>query len=115
MKTVQIDAAGKTLGRVATAAAHVLLGKDEPTFAKNVVAQVRLEILNANQIKLPASRLQESTFKRYSGYPGGLKVITLEKMKESKGMTEVVALTIKGMIPNNRLKKDRLKNLVVHA
>lgn len=115
MKTVHIDAAGKTLGRVATQAAHVLLGKDEPTFAKNVVAAVKVEILNANQIILPVRRLSESTFKRYSGYPGGLKVITLEKMRDSKGMTEVVELTVKGMIPNNKLKKDRLKNLVVRA
>jgi large subunit ribosomal protein L13 len=115
MKTVQIDAAGKILGRVATTAAHILLGKDEPTFARNVVADVKVEILNADQIKLPVQRLQGSTFKRYSGYPGGLKVITLGKMKDSKGMTEVLHLTVKGMLPNNKLKKDRLKNLVVHA
>ena len=103
MKTVQIDAAGKTLGRVATAAAHVLLGKDEPTFAKNVVAQVRLEILNANQIKLPASRLQDSTFKRYSGYPGGLRFDSLEKVLEKKGIQEVIKRAVNGMLPKNKL------------
>jgi len=107
-----IDAKGKRLGRVATEAAHVLLGKDQPDFAKNLVAPVTVTITNASGLDISEKRAEEE-FQTYSGYPGGQKIETLGHLAGRRGYGEVVRRVVKGMLPKNKLRDPRMKNLIV--
>lgn len=107
-----IDAAGKRLGRVATEAASVLIGKNSPTLAKNRVQSVKVTILNASKLDITEKRGRD-TFQRYSGYPGGRHVETLAHLAKRRGMGEVVRRVVSGMLPKNKLRDLRLKNLEV--
>lgn len=107
-----IDAAGKRLGRVATEAASVLLGKDQPDFAKHVVAPVVVKIENASKMDISEKRAEEE-FKTYSGYPSGQRIETLGHLATRRGYGEVLARVIGGMLPKNKLHKLRMKNLIV--
>lgn len=107
-----IDATGKRLGRVATEAATVLLGKDSPEFAKNIVAPVTVKIENASKLDISEKRATE-VFQTYSGYPGGRKEETLGHLAERRGYAEVVRRVVNGMLPKNKLQKLRMHNLEV--
>lgn len=107
-----IDAQGKRLGRVATEAASVLLGKNTTAFAKNVVAPVTVKIENASKLDISEKRGTEE-FQSYSGYPGGRRVETLSHLATRRGYDEVLRRVIGGMLPKNKLNKLRLQNLVV--
>jgi len=111
-RTHTIDAAGKRLGLVATEAAKVLLGKDTPTFAKNVTADVTVTIANASKLDITEKRAAD-IYQSYSGYPGGRKTETLAHLGGRLGYSEALRRTIAGMLPNNKLKKPRLKNLII--
>lgn len=107
-----IDAAGKRLGRVATEAAHTLLGKDRPDIEKNIVAPVVVKVINASKLDISEKRAAEE-FQTYSGYPGGRHVETLEHLGTRRGYGEVVRRVIGGMLPKNKLHKPRMKQLEV--
>lgn len=107
-----IDATGKRLGDVTTQAARYLLGKDSPDFARHTVASVQVTITNASKLDIPERKMQE-TYQRYSGYPSGRKVETLEHLANRLGYSEVVRKSILNMLPKNRLQKLRMKNLTV--
>lgn len=111
-KEYTIDATGKRLGRVATEAASVLLGKNSPTFAKNVPALVTVKIANVSKLDISARRGKDE-FQTYSGFPGGRKVETLTHLADRRGYSEVVRRVVSGMIPKNKLHTPRMKNLVV--
>jgi large subunit ribosomal protein L13 len=111
-KEYTIDATGKRLGRVATEAATVLLGKDSTAFAKNVVEEVVVKIENVSKLDITDKRGQME-FQTYSGHPGGRKVETLTHLAGRRGYTEVVRRVVSGMIPKNKLHTPRMKNLVV--
>ncbi|MCB9810914.1 MAG: uL13 family ribosomal protein [Candidatus Nomurabacteria bacterium] len=111
-KVHTIDAAGKRLGRLATEVATILNGKDQADFARNLAADVRVEITNASKLDIPEGKKSE-IYQTYSGHPGGRKTETLEHLGERRGYSEVVRRTIAGMLPNNKLKKVLLKNLVI--
>jgi large subunit ribosomal protein L13 len=110
-----IDATNRTLGRVASEAAHALLGKRSVTYRQNEVEPIQVVIENAGKLHLPARRTEGKVYKRYSGYPGGLKETTMKETLSKKGIEEVVRKTVDGMIPRNRLRKPRMKNLTIHA
>jgi len=107
-----IDAKGKRLGHIATEAATVLLGKDSPSFAKNVVAPVTVKITNARLMDISDKRGKEE-FQTYSGYPGGRKVETLDHLANRRGYEEVLKRVVAGMLPKNRLHKPRMHNLTI--
>ena len=107
-----IDAKGKRLGRVATEAASVLLGKNTTHFAKNIVEPVVVKITNASLLDISEKRGTEE-FQRYSGYPGGRNVETLVHLGKRRGYGEVVRRVINGMLPKNKLQKQRMLNLEV--
>lgn len=113
MKKV-IDATNKSIGRVATEAAMALMGKDNPSFQPNVVTDVEVTIENAAQTKITDKKKDEKKYPKYSGYPGGLKFETLRKIIDKKGYEEVYKKAIKGMLPANRLRDLRMKNLQVN-
>lgn len=107
-----IDAAGKRLGKVATEAATILNGKDMPDFAKHVVANAKVTIINASKLDIPEKKKGE-IYQSYSGYPGGRREETLEHLGERLGYSEVVRRTINGMLPKNKLQPLMMKNLEV--
>lgn len=110
--THQIDATGKRLGAVATEAASVLQGKHRPDFARHTVAPIKVMIENASKMDIPERRKRE-TYERYTGYPSGRRVETLERLALRRGYGEVLGRTIAGMLPNNKLKKQLLKQLTI--
>lgn len=112
-QTYKINAQGKSIGRVATEAASVLMGKDSATFQKNKVADIRVEIENASKASIAPRKLGEVRAKSYSGYPGGLKLFTLAQLIEKKGFGEAFTHAIGKMIPRNRLHKERMKRLTI--
>lgn len=105
-----IDAAGKRLGRVATEAASVLIGKDSADFAKNEISDVTVKIENASKMDIPEHR-QDKIYQSYSGYPGGRRTETLSHLGKRLGFAEVLRRTISGMLPKNKLRKPTLHNL----
>jgi large subunit ribosomal protein L13 len=76
---------------------------------------VTVTILNASKMNLPTTRTKGKVYTHYTGYPAGLREITMENMITKKGIEEVVKKTVDGMIPRNRLRAPRMKNLVVKA
>lgn len=108
----KIDAAGKRLGKIATEAASVLLGKNSPTFMKNEVADVTVVIENASKMDIPEKK-KEEIYQSYSGFPGGRRTETLEHLGERLGYAEVLKRTIRGMLPKNKLRQPTLHNLKI--
>ncbi len=108
-----IDAQGKSLGRIATQAAVFLMGKDSPTFKRNVAPVVKVTITNASKVKISSKKMKDKTYQNYSGYPGGRKVISMERMIEKKGYEEIFNKAVYGMLPTNKLRKVMMKNLIV--
>lgn len=111
-KEYVINAEGKRLGRVATEAASVLLGKNSPDFTKNEIAEVNVVIENASKMDIPEARKNE-TYQTYSGYPGGLRSETLAHLGKRLGFAEVLRRSITGMLPKNKLRKPTLHNLKI--
>jgi large subunit ribosomal protein L13 len=111
--THTIDATDRTLGRVASEAAHALLGKRSTQFVKNLAMPIKVVIKNAGKMHLPARRTKGKVYSRYTGYPGGFYETTMEEMIAKKGIAAVVTKTVDGMIPRNKLRKPRMKNLSV--
>lgn len=111
-RTHTIDAAGKRLGRIATEAATVLMGKDQATFAKHIVEDVIVKIENASKMDIPDKKKGE-IYQSYSGYPGGRRIETLEHLGTRLGYSEVIRRTVQGMLPKNKHKKILMKQLIV--
>lgn len=107
-----IDAANKTLGRLATEIATILRGKNTPDFTPNVRPTNKVTVVNAGKITTTEKKDQD-TFKTYSGYPGGLKYETRGHLRDRRGIAEVVSRTVRGMLPRNKLRADMMKNLTI--
>lgn len=110
---ITIDADKKALGRVAAAAAKILMGKHKVTFAKNVVDPEGVKIINASKIFLSGTKAGSKTYLRYSGYAGGLKSETYDMLIARKGHEEVIRQAVLGMLPKNRLQAKRIKLLSI--
>ncbi len=113
--TYTIDATGRTLGRAASEAASALLGKKSAKYAPHLALPMKVTIENAAKLHLPAKRSAEKVYTRYTGYPAGLRKMTMDELKAKKGIEEVVRKTVDGMIPRNKLRAVRMKNLIVNA
>lgn len=111
--TYDIDATDRTLGRVCSEAANALLGKYSVHFAKNQALPIKVTVKNASKLHLPKRRTTGKVYTRYTGYPGGLYKMTMEEMIAKKGIGAVVKKTVDGMIPRNKLRAPRMKNLIV--
>lgn len=111
-KEYTIDAANRRIGKVATEAAALLLGKNSTAFAKNTAAPVTVKIINASKLDITEKRAQEE-FQRYSGYPGGRKVETLGHLGKRLGYAEVMRRVVYGMLPKNKLNDVRMHNLQI--
>ncbi len=108
-----IDAQGKKIGRIASAAAARLMGKSSVSFAKNKVHAEVVEIVNASKTDMSAVKKQNDTYVTYTGHRGGLESETLGELIIRRGMKEVYTRAIERMLPRNKLRKDRMKNLII--
>lgn len=113
IQKIKIDAKGQSLGRLASSLAKTLLGKTSADFAKNTVADVSIEVENASKILIKDSKRKSTTFSRYSGYPGGLKFVAMEKIIREKGVKELLRMAVYGMLPSNKLRIERMKRLKI--
>ncbi len=110
----QIDAEGKILGRLATEVATILMGKKKPEFVPYLDTGDFVVVTNASKIKLTGKKSQTKTYTRHSGYPGGLKVETFDKLIVRKPEF-IIEHAVKGMLPDNRLGEKMIKKLKVFA
>jgi large subunit ribosomal protein L13 len=110
---ITIDAQGKTLGRVAAAAAKVLLGKHKPTFAKNAVVGEEVTVINASKLQISGNKKIAKEYIRYSGYPGGQKSESYAMLTARRGEGEALRRAVLGMLPKNRLQAKRIKLLKI--
>lgn len=109
-----VDAAGQTLGRLATQVADVLHGKHKPIYSPSVDVGDYVIVVNAEKIHVTGRKLDQKIYYRHTGYPGGLKEITLRNQLQ-KHPTRVIMRAVRGMLPKNRLGRRMLKKLKVYA
>lgn len=108
-----IDAAGRTLGRVASEVAMSLMGKTKPTFERNVYSGFPVKVTNASKLSITAKKLDEIYHTRYSGMRGGLRVLKGTETMEKKGLKELIKLATFQMLPDNKLRRIMMKNLKI--
>lgn len=113
IKTYKIDAKGRSLGRVASEAASVLIGKKDVNSAPHQVLAVRVVVSNVAALNFSGKKLKQKEYVSHSGYPGSQKFEEIEKLIAKKGMSEVLQRAVRGMIPKNKLNKLRMKNLII--
>lgn len=108
-----INAEGKKLGRIASEAAHILMGKNRTDFVRNAAPDVRVTIENTSKLEITEKKGLQKTYTRHSGYPGGQRQETLSNLVARKGQREVLRRAIKGMLPKNKLVDGMMKNLSI--
>lgn len=109
-----IDAKDKILGRIATEVATILMGKNKVNFVPYLDNGDFVVVTNASKIKVTGKKMQDKKYIRHSGYPGGLKVETLDKVL-FKNPSKVIEHAVKGMLPGTKLGRQMIKKLKVFA
>lgn len=109
-----VDAAGKTLGRLASEVASILRGKNKPTFTPHVDTGDHVIIINASQIELTGKKLSDKIYYRHTQFAGGLKTRTANEMRTNYP-EKMLELAIKGMLPKGSLGRQMIKKLHVYA
>jgi large subunit ribosomal protein L13 len=108
-----IDAEGRTLGRVASEVAMSLMGKTKATFERNKYSGMPVKVINAKKLRITAKKLDEIYHTRYSGIPGGLRILKGTETAEKKGLKELIKLATFQMLPGNKLRRTMMKNLTI--
>jgi large subunit ribosomal protein L13 len=109
-----VDAQNLVLGRLASQVANVLRGKNKAIFTPSVDTGDFVIVVNAEKISLTGRKLADKMYYNHSGFPGGLKEITAEKLLE-KRPEEIIRRAVKGMLPKNKLSRHMLKKLKIYA
>lgn len=109
-----IDASGKILGRLATEVATFLMGKNKASFVPYLDTGDLVVVVNAAKVKVTGKKMVQKKYVRHSGYPGGLKVETFDKMIARKPEF-IIEHAVKGMLPQSKLGKQMIKKLTVFA
>jgi large subunit ribosomal protein L13 len=109
-----VDADGQVLGRLASKAALILMGKHKPTYTTFLDTGDHVIVINAEKVKLTGSKDQQKLYRRHSGYPGGLSEIGAVKMRATRP-TKMIEQAIAGMLPKNKLGKQMYRKLKVYA
>jgi len=108
-----MDASNQVLGRLATKAARILIGKDKASFTPYLDSGDHLVIINAEKIRMTGNKVDQKIYYSHSGYPGGLKEVPAKRIRESKPEW-IVREAILGMLPKNKLRARRAKKLRVY-
>jgi large subunit ribosomal protein L13 len=109
-----VDAQGKTLGRLSSEIARILRGKHKPIYTPHVDCGDYVVVINAEKVWTTGRKLDQKIYYRHSGYPGGLKEITLREQL-GRFPERVIEHAVKGMLPKNRLGRRMFKKLKVYA
>ena len=109
-----VDAAGQILGRIASDIAYILRGKHKPNFTPFMDNGDYVVVLNAEKIAVTGDRLNSKMYYRHSGYPGGLRTTSLDRMLQTHP-ERVIEAAVRGMLPKNKLGEAMLKKLRVYA
>ena len=109
-----VDVSDKVLGRLATQIAGLLMGKHKPIFSPHLDTGDSVVVINAEKVRVTGNKAKQKLYYRHSGYPGGLKSISLEKMMQTHP-TRVIEYAVKGMLPHTRLEAKMMKRLRVYA
>jgi large subunit ribosomal protein L13 len=109
-----IDASGKTLGRLASEAAMILLGKNKPTFSRHINVGDYVVVVNAAKVKVTGKKDKQKMYYRHSNYPGGLVSVKYNDMLKTHP-DRIITFAVKGMIPRNRLGRQIMSRLKVYA
>ncbi len=108
-----VDAAGQTLGRLASEVAAILRGKHKPIYTPHVDTGDFVIVINAEKIKLTGNKLNQKMYRHHSGYPGGLKEMDYRTLMQ-KRPEKAIELAVKGMLPHNRLGDKMYRKLKVY-
>ena len=109
-----IDADNKVLGRLACRIARILTGKDKPDYLPYIDVGDFVVCINAAKVVITGNKEKDKIYYRYSGYPGGIKGVPLERMRKEHP-DRIIYHAVKGMLPKNRLAKRMLKRLKIYA
>jgi large subunit ribosomal protein L13 len=109
-----VDASGKTLGRLASEVATRLRGKHKPEYTPHVDTGDFIVVINSDQVKITGNKAKDKIYYSHSGYPGGIKEITFEKLM-AKDSRKVIEIAIKGMLPKNPLGRAMYRKLKVYT
>jgi large subunit ribosomal protein L13 len=109
-----VNAEGRNLGRLASRIAYVLRGKHKPIYSPDVDTGDFVIVTNARQVVTTGRKLDQKMYYRHSGYPGGLREVTLRRQLE-RHPTRVLRAAVRGMLPKNRLGRKLLRKLKIYA
>lgn len=109
-----IDVKDKTLGRISTEIAKLLMGKSKAYFARNLDCGDYVVIVNAKEVKVSGNKEEQKKYYRYSGYPSGLSIRTLANVRKQDAR-EIITHAVKGMLPQNRLRDSMLTRLFIYT
>ena len=107
-----VDAEDQILGKLATRIARLLMGKHKPLFSRNMDVGDSVVVINADKVRVTGNKEKQKMYYRHSGYPGGLKITSLERMMQTHP-NRVIEHAVKGMLPKNRLQARMMKRLRV--
>lgn len=109
-----VDAAGKTLGRMAAEIAHRLRGKHKPEYTPHVDTGDYIVVINASQVRVTGNKGRDKLYHRHTGYPGGLKSVSFNQLME-KAPERTIESAVKGMLPRGPLGRAMFRKLKVYA
>lgn len=109
-----VDGKDRVLGRLATEVVTLLLGKHKSTYSPHVDAGDGVVVINCEKVRVTGKKAQEKQYKRFSGYPGGLKLESLESLKKRRPH-EILRHAVNGMLPKNKLGRKMVKRLKIYV
>jgi large subunit ribosomal protein L13 len=114
-KWVLIDADGLVVGRVATIVANILRGKHKPSFTPHIDCGDNVVIINADKVRFTGNKLKDKTYYKHTGYAGGIKEVTAEKLLGGRFPDRVLEKAVERMIPRGPLGRQQMRNLRIFA
>jgi large subunit ribosomal protein L13 len=111
---VLVDANGRTLGRLASRIAEILIGKNKPVYTPGVDVGDFVVVINAEAVTVTGNKLEDKKYYRHTGYPGGIRETSLKRMLE-RNPDRVLRAAVWGMVPHNRYGRALMKKLKIYA
>jgi large subunit ribosomal protein L13 len=109
-----VDAQDAVLGRISTHIAHLIQGKGNPTYSPNQNNGDKVVVINAESVRLTGNKIDKKEYIRHTGYPGGQRFTTPRQIL-AKHPEELIRMSVKNMLPKNKLQKDFMKNLYIYS
>jgi len=110
---IHMDATDKVLGKLSTDIVKALMGKNKPEFAPNENIGDKVVVTNSAKVATTGTKMKKKMYYHHTGFPGGLRTESLENLMK-RDSTEVIRKAVKGMLPKNKLQKERLANLYIY-